>query len=82
MSNMPIERKVYAGTLGAGAGTAISGIIIYTMDSIWWPSPTEEVPTPVAAFISLVVITGLSFLSGWLAKHTPRTDLNAAPFVP
>jgi len=69
MMNNPTQRKVYASTIGAGAGVTVSGFILWVADQIWWPSETVDVPIPVAAFIGLVVTTGLTFLTGWLAKQ-------------
>lgn len=64
----PVERKVIAGTLGAGAGTIVSDFVLWGIDELWFPG-AQELPTPVAAFASFVVITGLAFLSGFMARH-------------
>jgi hypothetical protein len=69
--NRPVERKVYAGSLGALTGTIISDFALWGVDAIWWPSPETEIPGPVASFVSAVVITGFTFVAGWLAKHDP-----------
>lgn len=69
--NRPVERKVYAGSLGALTGTIISDFALWGVDAIWWPSPEIEIPGPVASFVSAVVITGFTFVAGWLAKHDP-----------
>ena len=69
--NRPVERKVYAGSLGALTGTIISDFALWGVDAIWWPSPKIEIPGPVASFVSAVVITGFTFVAGWLAKHDP-----------
>lgn len=66
----PVERKVYAATIGAGAGLTVSNFALWAADTIWWPG-TEEVPLPVAGFVELIVTVGLAFLGGWLAKHDP-----------
>jgi hypothetical protein len=67
----PVERKVYAASIGAGAGLTVSNFALWAADSIWWPSPDANVPDPVAGFVELVVTVGLAFLGGWLAKHDP-----------
>jgi hypothetical protein len=68
MSN-PVERKVYASTLGSGVGVTVTSFALWVADTVWWPSDTEEVPVPVAGFVGLVVTAGLTFIFGWLAKH-------------
>lgn len=74
MSSKPVERKVYAATLGAGAGTIVSDFVLWGVDTIWWPSPDVDIPTPVASFSSLIVTVGLTFLAGFLAKHGAEVD--------
>lgn len=68
----PTERKVYAATLGAGAGTIVSDFVMWAVDSIWWPANDVNPPGPVAAFVNLVVPAALAFALGWLAK--PNVD--------
>lgn len=69
--NRPVERKVYAGTLGALSGAIVSDFALWGIDQIWWPSPTQDIPTPVAAFASAVVISAFTFLAGYITKHDP-----------
>jgi hypothetical protein len=66
----PVERKVYASTIGAGAGITISNFALWGADALWWPGDAI-VPTPVADFVVLVVTIGLTFLGGYFAKHDP-----------
>lgn len=75
MSNRPVERKVYAATIGAGAGLTISNFALWAADTVWWPSPDANVPDPVAGFVELIVTVGLAFLGGWLAKHDPGYEM-------
>lgn len=65
----PVERKVYAATIGAGAGTVVSDFVLWGIDQIWWPSEEVDIPLPVAGFSSLLVTVGMTFLAGWWAKH-------------
>jgi len=67
----PVERKVYAGTIGAGAGLTISNFALWVAEQVWWPADNVEIPLPVAGVIELLVTTGCAFLFGWLAKHDP-----------
>jgi len=68
MKYRPTERKVYAATLGAGAGTIVSDFVMWGIDSIWWPASDVNPPAPVASFVNLVVPAALAFALGWLAK--------------
>jgi hypothetical protein len=69
--NQPVERKVYAASLGALSSTIVSDFALWGVDQIWWPGQ-EEIPSPVAAFVSAVVVTVVTFLSGYLAKSNPE----------
>ena len=76
----PVERKVYAGAIGAGAGLTISNFALWIADTIWWPGPDANVPDPVSGMVELVVTVGLAFLGGWLAKHDPGyTEVDEPP---
>lgn len=81
--NRPVERKVYAATIGAGAGTIVSQFVLWAADSLWWPGDGKvDVPLPVAGFINLVVPAALAFVLGWLAKHDPGyTEIDPLPDV-
>jgi len=78
----PVERKVYAGTIGAGAGLTISNFALWVADQIWWPADNTEIPLPVAGVIELLVTTGCAFLFGWLAKHDPGYVMIDEPPLP
>lgn len=71
MSNRPVERKVYAATIGAGAGLTVSDFALWVVDRVWWPAETDIVPLPVAGFVNLIVTVAFTFGAGWLAKHDP-----------
>lgn len=71
MNFRPTERKVYAASLGAGAGVIVSEFVLWGIDTLWWPAVNVNVPGPVAGFVNLVVPVALSFGAGWLAKHDP-----------
>lgn len=76
MSNQPIDRKVYAATIGAGTGTIVSDFVMWAVDTIWWPANDVNPPGPVAAFVNLVVPAALAFALGWLAKpHANEADV-------
>lgn len=68
--SQPVERKVYAASLGALSSTIVSDFALWGVDRIWWPGP-EEIPSPVAAFVSAFVVTAVTFLSGYVAKSNP-----------
>lgn len=78
----PVERKVYAGSLGALTGSIVSDFALWGVDQLWWPSPTADIPAPVASFVSALVITLFTFGAGWLAKHDPGyTEIDQAENV-
>lgn len=65
----PVERKVYAATLGAGAGTIVSDFALWGVDQLWWPSPEVDIPTPCSFFCRLNYYCWTHFLD-WLAGQT------------
>lgn len=67
----PVERKVTA----ASAGAVITALLIWLFDTYVFNG--TGTPEPVANFIQLGVLAGGTFVSGWLAKHTPRSDVSA-----
>lgn len=67
--NQPVERKVYAASLGALSSTIVSDFALWGVDRIWWPG-AEDIPSPVAAFVSAAVVTVVTFLAGYLAKSS------------
>jgi hypothetical protein len=80
MSLRPTERKVYAATLGAGAGTIVSEFVMWGIDSIWWPADSVNPPGPVASLVNLLIPMLVAFGAGWLAKHDPGyTEIDEPP---
>lgn len=86
-----IESKVYAATLGSGAGTITSGFLLWLLGVTFWHSPSSAsdaasaaaaVPSPVAALVTLVLAIGGTFLGGYVAPHTARPDLAPADPTP
>lgn len=72
----PIETKVKASAIGAGAGAIIASFILWLLDGAFFNGTGEpDVPLPLAAFVTLVVSTGLAFAAGYQAKHTQRPNL-------
>lgn len=79
-----IERKVYAATLGTGAGAAVSAFLLWVLGVMFWGADASAaaagdaiaaVPSPVAGMVAMVITAGGAFLSGYLAHHTERPDL-------
>lgn len=68
----PIELKVSAATIA----TAVSGLAVWALQTYWFRG---EVPLPVAAAVQAVVPAVVAFIAGYLARHTPRTDLQVDP---
>lgn len=71
----PTELKVRAATVGAGAGVVIADFVLWMIDAQWYHGDASpEVPYPISAFVLLAVTVGLTYASGWYARHTPRTQ--------
>ncbi len=79
-----VESKVYAATLGSGAGAILSGFLLWVLGVTFWHSGSSAtnavaaaaaVPAPVAALVALVLTIGGTFASGFAAPHTSRPDL-------
>jgi hypothetical protein len=70
----PIESKVKGATAGSGAGVIIVYFVLWLLDT--YVFKTTEIPDPVVAIVSLIPI-GLTFLGGYISKHTARNDLQA-----
>lgn len=69
MANAPVEKKVKAAT----TGTFLVSLVIAVLNSV---AADSTLLGPLPAWLQAIVIallpTGLTFLSGWQAKHTPR----------
>lgn len=63
-SRAPVERKVNA----ASAGAAVSGFVLWALDAYVFHG---DVPTAVVALV-LVLVPAAAWVSGYLARHTPR----------
>ncbi len=83
MNASPIEGKVWAATVGTGAGAMVSGFIVWLLGVVVWQSPftaagatqaVASVPSPVVGIVGLVITVGAAFLGGYWAKHTPRPE--------
>lgn len=84
----PVESKVYAATIGTGAGAVVAAFVIWLLGVIIWHAPftsvgaTEAaaaVPAPVTGIVALAITVGGTFLGGYRAKHTPRPPEPPAP---
>jgi hypothetical protein len=71
-----IERKVTAAAAAAYAGSAgLLGALTAVQDHaelVGW------MPGALAPFVLALVPTAITAVSGWLARHTPRPDLDDA----
>jgi VIT1/CCC1 family predicted Fe2+/Mn2+ transporter len=69
MPNAPVEKKVKAAT----TATFLVSLVIAVLNSIAADSTLlDPLPAWLQAIVIALVPTGLTFLSGWQAKHTPR----------
>jgi hypothetical protein len=65
-STGPIEAKVYAATGGAAAAT----VVVWCLQTF----AGVQVPPLVELAIQALLIALATFIAGWAARHTPRTD--------
>lgn len=84
----PVEAKVYAATIGGGAGAIVSAFLVWLLGVLVWDAPSTSaaaaeavaaVPGPVTAIVGLIITVGSTFLGGYLARHTPRPTPDAEP---
>lgn len=69
----PVEAKVKAASVGAGAGVAVAELINWALDNyLITPHITGDLPAPVSVAVPLLVAAGLAWLAGYRARHTPR----------
>lgn len=63
----PVEAKVKASSVAAGA----TGLVLSLSSSVFGevPSAVEQM---VTSGIGTLVPAGLTFLAGWITRHTPR----------
>lgn len=70
-STGPVEIKVSA----AAIATALSAFAVWVAQTYWFHA---DVPLPVVAAVQVVVPAVCAFGAGFIARHTPRDDLDAA----
>lgn len=71
MSTGPIETKVKAAT----AGAVVSAAAVWALDEYVFVADT--VPGPIEALVVLAVTGAATFIAGYMARHTRRTDRQA-----
>lgn len=73
--NAPVETKVKAATTGAGLGAAAGALACWLVDAyLLTPDVQGDLPPAVAGFVMAAVAAGAAWASGWLAKHSPRSE--------
>ena len=65
-SSGPVETKVSA----AAAGAALATVIVWVLQTY----AGVTLPPLVELAIHTLVIAVVTFIAGWVAPHTPRTD--------
>jgi hypothetical protein len=68
----PIETKVTAATVGA----VLSSLGVWALQTFVFHG---DLPLPVSVAVQTLVPGAVAFVSGYLARHTPRPDLAAGP---
>jgi len=71
--NGPVESKVTVAGLTAFVVSTVMGAVL-----TYWPSMPDNLSNPLASLIGGAVTGVLTFGLSWLAKHTNRTDRQAA----
>ena len=68
----PIELKVSAATVAA----AVSSLAVWALQTYVFGG---DVPAEVSGAMQVIVPAIITFVAGYLTKHTPRPDLTATP---
>lgn len=73
---MIFEDKVKAATLGAGAAGTVTTFCLWALDCAFWNGDgPPDVPIPVVGLVGLIVPAAGAFIGGYVARHTPRPDV-------
>jgi len=70
-SKGPIETKVKTATFGG----ALAALVLWLLGEYVFKDGT--VPEVVEAAVNVFVVALVTFVSGYLARHTPRSDIDA-----
>lgn len=90
-SKFPIESKVHAAGVGAGAGGLIAPVAIYFISIIFYggvkdADKLEHTLTLVPTIITLLIATALppvlAYIGGFTAHHSPRPEPQPEPAPP
>lgn len=71
--NGPTETKVTVASITSFVVATVMGFVL-----TYWPSMPDTISNPLASVIAGAVTGVLTFGLSWLAKHTNRTDAQAA----
>lgn len=71
--NGPVETKVTVASITAFVVTTVMSAVL-----TYWPSMPDSLSNPLASLVAGAVTGVLTFGLSWLAKHTNRTDAQAA----
>jgi hypothetical protein len=77
--NGPVETKVRVSTTASTVLGLVLAVMTWVQDS---PDALGNLPKWLQGALLLVVPPLVTFVSGYLAAHTARTDLNAGAHVP
>jgi hypothetical protein len=72
-SSGPVEMKVKTATLGG----ALAAVVLWALDT--YVFKTDAVPEAVELAVDVIVVSLVTFISGYLAKHTPRPEAPSTP---
>lgn len=66
----PVETKVTAATLATGLAGVVLALLTWLQDN---PGLISALPDTYEGMLWLLVPVLITFISGWLAPHTPRS---------
>lgn len=81
MATQPTEGKVWSAATGGTAGATLAAFLTWVLGITVWGAPSDAdgalaaiaaVPWPVVGVLGLALTFGGGYVSGWLAKHSPR----------
>ena len=80
-ATQPTEGKVWSAATGGTAGATLAAFLTWVLGITVWGAPSDAdgalaaiaaVPWPVVGVLGLALTFGGGYISGWLAKHSPR----------
>jgi hypothetical protein len=74
-TSVPVEKKVIAAAVGAGAAAVLSEYVVRGVDRTYWTGAGAR-PGPAPWMLAVLVTAGLTYAAAYRAEHTNRPDLH------